>query len=80
MSNILQSADMNDAEKQKLYNTNLERYLDLKRQKESQIPTARIAPNAKNKEEFLSQKRHIYLTRSLQNIYWKRCAKKLLQF
>ena len=44
MSEILQSASMPDAEKQKLYNANMESYLSLRRQKDGQIPTVRIAP------------------------------------
>ena len=47
MSNILQRTDMDDAEKQKLYNASLERYLDLQRQKDSQMPTVRIASESK---------------------------------
>ena len=43
MSDILQQDDMSDDENQKLYNANMERYLELRRQKDSQIPTARIA-------------------------------------
>ena len=44
MSEILQNASMPDAEKQKLYNANMESYLSLRRQKDGQIPTVRIAP------------------------------------
>lgn len=51
MSNILQRTDMDDDEKQKLYYANLERYMDLRRQKDSQIPTVRIAPGAESKEK-----------------------------
>ena len=51
MSNILQRTDLNDAEKQKLYSTNLERYLNLKQQKDNQIPSVRVVSNAENKEE-----------------------------
>lgn len=47
MSNILQRTDMDDAEKQKLYYANLERYLDLRRQKDNQIPSVRIERDAK---------------------------------
>ena len=36
MDDILQRTDLNDDQKQKLYNTNMERYLDLKRQKDGQ--------------------------------------------
>ena len=34
MSEILQSTDISDAEKQKLYNANMESYLSLRRQKD----------------------------------------------
>ena len=43
MTDILQRTDIPDGEKQKLYAANLERFLDLKRQKDGQIPTVRIA-------------------------------------
>jgi hypothetical protein len=49
MSNVLQRPDMEDAEKQKLYYTNLERYLNLKQQKDSEIPTVQLA--TKNSED-----------------------------
>ena len=49
MSNILQRTDLNDDEKQKLYYANLERYLDLWRQKDR--PTAPpVSPAASKKE------------------------------
>ena len=56
MSEILQSTDMSDAEKQKLYNANMEsylslNYLSLKRQKDNQIPTVRIAQDAEQKSK-----------------------------
>ena len=44
MSNVLQRSDMDDDEKQKLYHANLERYLNLRRQKDGQIPSVRITP------------------------------------
>ena len=37
MSEILQSTDMSDVEKQKLYNANMESYLSLKRQKDDHL-------------------------------------------
>ena len=37
MSNTLQRTDVNNVEKQKLYNANMERYLDWRRQKDSEI-------------------------------------------
>ena len=43
-SEILQSTSMPDAEKQKLYNANMESFLSLRHQKDGQIPTVRIAP------------------------------------
>ena len=51
MSEILQSTDMSDVEKQKLYNANMESYLSLKRQKDDQIPTVRIAQDAEQKSK-----------------------------
>jgi uncharacterized protein YpmB len=49
MSEILQSPDISDAEKQNLYNANMESYFSLKRQKDDQIPTVLIAPDAEQK-------------------------------
>ena len=51
MSEILQSTDISDAEKQELYNANMESYLSLRRQKDDQIPTVRIAPDAEQKSK-----------------------------
>ena len=42
MSNILRRDDMTNDQKQKLYNANLERYLELRQQKDSQIPSVRV--------------------------------------
>ena len=41
---ILEHSDLDDAEKQKLYNASMERYLELRRQKDSQVPTVWFAP------------------------------------
>ena len=46
MTDILQRTDVDDTEKQKLYYANLERYLNLRQQKDSQTPTVQIAPSA----------------------------------
>ena len=43
MSEILQSTDMSDVEKQKMYNANMESYLSLRRQKDDQISTVPIS-------------------------------------
>ena len=43
MTDILQRTDVDDTEKQKLYYANLERYLNLRQQKDSQTPTVQIA-------------------------------------
>ena len=52
MSEILQSTDISNAEKQKLYNANMESYLSLRRQKDDhQIPTVRIAPDAEQRSK-----------------------------
>ena len=51
MTDILQCTDVDDTEKQKLYYANLERLLNLRQQKDSQTPTAQIAPSATSSEE-----------------------------
>ena len=51
MSNVLQRYDMDDDEKQKLYCVNLERYLDLRQQKDSQIPNVRVVNNEKEQPQ-----------------------------
>jgi hypothetical protein len=51
MSGILESENLTDAEKQKLYNANMENYLSLRRQKDDQIPTVRVARDKKGKGE-----------------------------
>ena len=42
MSDVLQRTDIPDSEKQKLYNANLERYMNLQQQKDSQIPKSSL--------------------------------------
>ena len=49
MSDILRRDDMTDDQKPKLYNANLERYLELRQQKDSQIPSVRVV--GKKEEE-----------------------------
>ena len=44
LSDILGHSDLNDDERQKLYNASMERYLELRQQKDSQVPTVRFAP------------------------------------
>ena len=51
MSDILQQDDMSDNEKQKLYNANMERYLEFRRQKDSQIPTARTSDTKEEQQQ-----------------------------
>ena len=51
MSNILQRDDMTDDQKQKLYNANLERYLELRQQKDTQIPNVRVVGNKEDQEQ-----------------------------
>ena len=41
LSNILQRTDLDDSEKHKLYNANMERYLELKHQKDKQTSLVR---------------------------------------
>ena len=48
MSNTLQQTDMPNDQKEKLFYTNLERYLNLKQQKDSQVPTVQLAPIKEN--------------------------------
>ena len=43
LNDILKQTDMGDAQRQKVFNANLERYLELRQQKENEIPTVRIA-------------------------------------
>ena len=51
MTDILQHTDVDDTEKQRLYYANLERYLNLRKQKDSQTLIVQIAPSATNREE-----------------------------
>ena len=51
MANVLQQTDMPDSEKQKLYYTNLERYMNLQQQKDNEIPTVRLTTNGKSNVE-----------------------------
>ncbi len=75
MSEILQSASMPDAEKQKLYNANMESYLSLRRQKDGQIPTVRIAPDTEQEPEPI--KKHVYLMQTWSSIYLEPCVQGL---
>ena len=47
MSNVLQRDGMSDDQKQKLFNAESERYLELRQQKDSQIPSVRVAKDEK---------------------------------
>ncbi len=49
LSNILQQTDMYDDQKEKLFHANLERYLNLKQQKDSQIPMVQLAQTTEEK-------------------------------
>ena len=81
MTDILQCTDVDDTEKQKLYYANLERYLNLRQQKDSQTPTVQIAPSATSREEPPPpQTMHNYLTQSLSSIYPKPCVPELQLF
>ncbi len=57
MSDILQRKDIEDAEKQKLYYANLERYMNIMQQKSKEIPTVQLATNNddSNKTEITPQ-------------------------
>ena len=48
MTNVLQKTDMSDSEKQKLYYTNLERYMNLQQRKDNEIPTVRLTTSDKS--------------------------------
>ena len=51
MSNILQREGMSDDQKQKLFNAELERYLELRQQKDSLIPNVRVIDNEKGQQQ-----------------------------
>ena len=51
MSNILQRESMSDDQKQKLFNAELERYLELRQQKDSHIPSVRVIDNEKGQQQ-----------------------------
>ena len=44
LSDILERPDLDNDERQKLYNASMERYLELRQQKDSQVPTVRFVP------------------------------------
>ena len=54
MSNTLQRDDVTNDEKQKLFNAELEQFLELRRQKNYQMPTARVVNNEEPPEPQLS--------------------------
>ena len=47
MSNVLQRDGLSDNQKQKLFNAELKRYLELRQQKDSQIPSVRVVKDEK---------------------------------
>ena len=51
MSNVLQREGMSDDQKQKMFNAELERYLELRQQKDSQIPSVRVIDNGKGQQQ-----------------------------
>ena len=51
MSNILQREGMSDDQKQKRFNAELERYLELRQQKVSHIPNVRVIDNEKGQQQ-----------------------------
>ena len=51
MSGILESENLTDAEKQKLYNANMENYLSLRKQKDEQIPAVRVTRDKEGEKE-----------------------------
>ena len=59
MSKLLYREDLNDDEKKKLYHANLERYLNLKHQKDNTTPRVQLLPNTdiENKELALPEEK-----------------------
>ena len=55
MSNILQREGMSDDQKQKLFNAELERYLELRQQKDSHVPNVRVIDNEKGQQQAQSE-------------------------
>ena len=51
MSNVLQREGMSDDQKQKMFNAELERYLELRQHKKSQIPSVRVIDNEKGQHQ-----------------------------
>lgn len=51
LSDILEHSGLDDDEKQNLYNASMERYLELRLQKDSQVPTVRFAPNKEEEKQ-----------------------------
>lgn len=51
MFGILESENLTDAEKQKLYNANMENYLSLGKQKDEQIPAVRVTRDKEGEKE-----------------------------
>ena len=51
MSDILRRDDMADDQKRKLYNANLERYLELRQQKDFQVPSVRVVGKEEGEQQ-----------------------------
>ena len=51
MFNILQRKDLDDTEKQKMYNANLERFLHLRHQQDKKLPTVQMKPEGKEESK-----------------------------
>ena len=51
MSDVLQREGICDDQKQKLFNVELARYLELRQQKDSQIPSVRVIDNQKGQQQ-----------------------------
>jgi hypothetical protein len=89
MSGILYRDDLNDDVKEKLYHTNLERYLNLKRQKDSTTPTVRLAPDSEiedkepeieDRERFLKKKKRNFLMRPSSKVFRKQTDREQSRF
>ena len=74
MSNIFQRDDMTDEQKQKLYNANLEQYLELRRQKDNQILSVRVIGK---KEDQQQQPQQQLRDAVVEEPYPKHCVQEL---
>ena len=74
MSKLLYRKGLNDDEKNKLYHANLERYLDVKHQKDNTTPRSKI------KSWLCPKKRRNFQIRLLWKVFLKQCVQEQLRF